>query len=374
MPEVVAYVQLRPGGVFHRRDSSRRNWACFILKQVGPIDRLTLTQHREKDMAQVVGFGGYVPERVMTNDDWAAVVDTSDEWITSRTGIKERRFAADDEATLDLAANAAEVAIKDAGMVAGDIGEIIVATDTPEVYTPDTASFMQHRLGCDNIPSYDLGGSGCAGFVQALDVARARIAFSPRNVLVVGVELISRLISWEERETCVLFGDGAGAVVLGPGDDSPTLLDVVAGTDGSKTDILTLSTGGTRKPFTLEVAKSGAHQHLAMNGREVFKQAVTRMSAAVEEVLTNIGKTIDDVALVVPHQANKRIIDAVGKKLGLSDSQTFVNVDRFGNTGSASVPLGLWQAIEDGRVHRGDLVVLTAFGAGFHWAAAAIQF
>ena len=325
-------------------------------------------------MTQILGFGGYVPERIMTNDDWAAIVDTSDEWITSRTGIKERRFAAEDEATLDLAANAAEVAIKDAGLVAADIGEIIVATDTPEVYTPDTASFMQHRLGCDNIPSYDLGGSGCAGFVQALDVARARIAFSPRNILVVGVELISRLISWKERETCVLFGDGAGAVVVGPGDSGPQLLDVVAGTDGSKTDILTLSTGGTRKPFTVETAASGAHQHLEMNGREVFKQAVARMSGAVNDVLEHIGRTIDDVKLVIPHQANKRIIDAVGKKLNLREGQAFVNVDKFGNTGSASVPLALWQAREQGLIEEGDLVALTAFGAGFHWAAAAIQF
>ncbi len=325
-------------------------------------------------MTQILGFGGYVPERVMTNDDWAEIVDTSDEWITARTGIKERRFAAEDEATLDLAANAAEVAIKDAGLVAGDIGEIIVATDTPEVYTPDTASFLQHRLGCDNIPSYDLGGSGCAGFVQALDVARARIAFSPRNVLVVGVELISRLISWQERETCVLFGDGAGAVVVGPGESSPQLLDVVAGTDGSKTDILTLSTGGTRDPFTVETAASGAHQHLTMNGREVFKQAVGRMSEAVAEVLEHVGGTIEDVKLVIPHQANKRIIDAVGKKLGLREGQAFVNVDKFGNTGSASVPLALWQARDQGRIVEGDLVVLTAFGAGFHWAAAAIRF
>jgi len=325
-------------------------------------------------MTQVLGFGGYVPKRIMTNDDWAALVDTTDEWITTRTGIKERRFAADDESTLDLSANAAELAIKDAGLTVDDIGEIIVATDTPEVYTPDTASFLQHRLGCDNVPSYDLGGSGCAGFVQALDVARARIAFDARNILVVGVELISRLISWQERETCVLFGDGAGAVVLGPGTGQATLLDVVAGTDGSKTDILTLSTGGTKRPFTLEVAQSGAHQHLTMNGREVFKQAVHRMSGAVTDVLGRIDRTIDDVALVIPHQANKRIIDAVARKLGVDDTKVFINVDLFGNTGSASVPLGLWQAHGDGQIADGDLVVLTAFGAGFHWAAAAVQF
>lgn len=325
-------------------------------------------------MTGVLGFGGYAPERVMTNDDWAQIVDTTDEWITTRTGIKERRFAADDEATLDLAAHASERALADAGLGPEDIGEIIVATDTPEVYTPDTASFLQHRLGAGNVPAYDLGGSGCAGFVQGLDVARARIAFAPRNVLVVGVELISRLISWKERETCVLFGDGAGAVVLGPDAGHAELLDVVAGTDGSMTDILTLSTGGTRDPFTIETARSGAHQHLEMNGREVFKQAVKRMSAAVQDVLDRVGKGVDDVALVVPHQANKRIIDAVSRKLGVDDDVTFINVDYFGNTGSASVPLALWQAREQGRIAPGDLVILTAFGAGFHWAAAAVQF
>ncbi len=325
-------------------------------------------------MAGILGIGGYVPEKVMTNDDWAALLDTTDEWITARTGIKERRFAADDESTLDLCTHAARRALANAGLTPADIGEIIVATDTPEVYTPDTASFLQHRLGCDTVPAYDLGGSGCAGFVQALDVARSRIAFSARNVLVVGVELISRLISWRERETCVLFGDGAGAVVLGPGSGPATLLEVVAGTDGSKTDILTLATGGTKMPFSLEVAQSGAHQHLAMDGRAVFKEAVHRMTGSVEDVLDRIGKSVDDVALVIPHQANKRIIDAVAKKAGVGLDRVFVNVQSFGNTGSASVPLALWQADEEDRIATGDLVILTAFGAGFHWAAAALQF
>ena len=329
-------------------------------------------------MTHILGFGGYAPERVMTNDDWARLGDTADEWITIRPGSKERRFAAEGETTLDLAAHAADTALADAGLTPGDIGEIIIATDTPEVYTPDTASFLQHRLGCDNVPAYDLGGSGCAGFVQALDVARARIAFDPRRILVVGVELISRLMSWEERDTCVLFGDGAGAVVVGPAGEpshgGPRLLDVTSGTDGSMTDILTLSTGGTRNPFTLETATSGAHQRLFMNGREVFKQAVTRMSAAVNESLDRTGHSISDVDLLIPHQANKRIIDAVGKKLDIEEDRTFVNVDHFGNTGSASVPLAMYQARRDGRINDGDLVVLTAFGAGFHWAAAAIQF
>ena len=325
-------------------------------------------------MAAILGLGGYVPDRVMTNEDWSELVDTDDEWITARTGIKRRRFAADDEATVDLAAHAATKAINDAGLVADDIDEIIVATDTPEAYTPDTASFLQHRLGCREVPAYDLGGSGCAGFVQALDVARARMLLQPKRVLVVGVELISRLMSWEDRSFCVLFGDAAGATVLGPEDGQATLLDVVAGTDGSQTDILTLKTGGTRHPFNAASLASGAYHRLDMDGRRVFREAVHRMSGAVRDVLGRIDRTLEDVALVIPHQANKRILDAVQNQLDVADEQVYVNVHEYGNTGSATVPFALWEAKQNGRISAGDLVILTAFGAGFHWAAAAVQF
>jgi len=325
-------------------------------------------------VARILGFGGYVPARVMSNEDWSQLVDTTEEWIRSRTGIERRRFAADDESTLDLAAQAATVALADAGLDPADIGEIIVATDTPELYTPDTAALLQHRLGCGNVPTYDLGGSGCAGFVQALDVARARIHFTPKRVLVVGVELISRLMSWTDRATCVLFGDGAGAVVMGPEGGVAEILDIVTGTDGSKAEILTVHTGGTRHPFNAETVASGAHQHIDMVGREVFREAVVRMTAAVTDVLERIGKTLDDVSLVIPHQANMRIIDAVRQRLGVDESVVYVNVNEYGNTGSASVPLAMWEARNKGLIGDGDLVVLTAFGAGFHWAAAALQF
>jgi 3-oxoacyl-[acyl-carrier-protein] synthase-3 len=325
-------------------------------------------------MADFLGFGGYVPERVMTNEDWAALVDTTDEWITQRTGIKRRRVAADDETTLTLAANASEVAIKDAGLIPADIGEIIVATDTPELYTPDTAALLQHRLGCDHIPVYDLGGSGCAGFVQALDIARARISFSPRNILVVGVELITRLLDWTDRSTAVLFGDAAGAVVLGPEGGRARLLEVVSGTDGSQAEILTLATGGTRHPFNEASLAAGDHKRLVMDGPRVFTEAVKRMSASVEDLLALVGKTKDEVSLVIPHQANLRIIDAIGRRLGLSEEQVYVNIQEYGNTGSATVPFALWEAVETQRIKEGDLVVLTAFGAGLHWASAALQF
>jgi 3-oxoacyl-[acyl-carrier-protein] synthase III len=321
-----------------------------------------------------LGFGGYVPERVMTNDDWARLVDTSDEWIVQRTGIRERRVAAEDETTATMAYEAALVALDDAGLTARDLDEIILATDTPEVRTPDTASFLQHMLGAREITSFDLGGSGCAGFVLALDVARSRIAFEPKKVLVVGVELITRMISPKERETCVLFGDGAGAVVLGPGKGEAELLAVVGGTDGAMTGILTLDVGGTRNPFDPDSPDPEAHLHLTMHGTEVFKQAVHRMSSATSSVLDKIGAKVGDVDLVIPHQANKRIIDAVARRLDMEEERVYSNVDRFGNTGSASVPLALWEATAKGLIGPGALVILTAFGAGFHWSAAAIRF
>lgn len=325
-------------------------------------------------MAHFLGFGGYVPERIMTNDDWSQILDTSDEWITQRTGIKRRRVAADDESTLTLAADAAVVALKDARLIPEDIDEIIVATDTPEMYTPDTAALLQDRLGCRNVPTYDLGGSGCAGFVQALDVARARIAFEPKNILVVGVELITRMVDWKDRATAVLFGDGAGAVVLGPQGGRAKLLDVVSGTEGGFAEILTLASGGTRNPFNAKTLESGEYNRVVMDGRRVFTEAVRRMSQASLEVLERIGRTAAEVALVIPHQANLRIIEAVRKKLGLAEDRVYVNVDEYGNTGSATVPFAMYEAWNNRRISEGDLVILTAFGAGFHWAAAAVQF
>ncbi len=324
--------------------------------------------------AHLLGFGRYAPEQVVTNDHWAARVDTSDEWITQRTGIKRRRFASDDESTMTLAVAAAEMAVKDASLVAADIDEIIVATDTPELMTPDTAALVQHQLGCRNIPTYDLGGSGCAGFVQALDVAKARITVDPRIILVIGVELISRMISLDDRATAVLFGDAAGAVVAGPREGRAEVLDVISGTDGSHAEILTLAAGGTRNPFNAASLESGDYNRLVMDGRKVFVEAVRRMSEASIEVLERLGKSVSEVALVIPHQANKRIIDAVGRQLGLDEDRIYVNVHEYGNTGSATVPFALSEALDLGRIESGDLVLLTAFGAGFHWAAAAIQF
>jgi 3-oxoacyl-[acyl-carrier-protein] synthase III len=325
-------------------------------------------------VTHILGFGGYAPERVVTNDDWARLVDTSDEWITQRTGIKRRRYASSEESTMTLAADAAAAALKDADLTPDDIDEIVIATDTPEMMTPDTAALVQHRLGCRNIPTYDLGGSGCAGFVQALDVARSRILIDPKRILVIGVELISRMISQEDRATAVLFGDGAGAVVMGPEEGRAEVLGVVAGTDGGSAEILTLAAGGTRNPFNAQSLASGDYNRLVMDGRKIFVEAVRRMSEAASDVLDKIGRSLADVQLVIPHQANLRIIEAVRKKLGLSEETVYVNVHEYGNTGSATVPFAMWEAVNAGRIVPGDLVVLTAFGAGFHWAAAAVQF
>lgn len=310
----------------------------------------------------------------MTNDDWAETLDTSDEWITQRTGIKRRRHASADESTMTLATEAATVALKDADLTPDDIDEIVLATDTPEMMTPDTAALVQNRLGCRNIPTYDLAGSGCAGFVQALDVARSRILVEPKKVLVIGVELISRMISPDDRATAVLFGDGAGAVVMGPDGGKAEVLAVVAGTDGSAAEILTLAAGGTRNPFNAESLANGDYNRLVMDGRKVFVEAVRRMSEAASDVLDKVGRSVADVKLVIPHQANLRIIEAVRKTMGLSEQSVYVNIHDYGNTGSATVPFAMWEAVDNGRIAPGDLVILTAFGAGFHWAAAAVQF
>jgi 3-oxoacyl-[acyl-carrier-protein] synthase-3 len=328
----------------------------------------------KESVACLLGLGAYLPQRVMSNDEWTQYVDTSDEWITARTGIKNRRIAAPDESTADMAVAAARSALDDAALNAEEIDEIIVASDTPEVYLPDTACFVQHRLGAREIPAYDLGSSGCAGFLLALDIARTRVHFGGGRILVIGVELLTRLIDWHDREICVLFGDAAAAAVVGRAGGIAEIVSAVAGTDGSQANILTLEVGGTRQPFSLEAAKAGRHQHAVMNGREIFKGAVRRMSEASCQVLAQANFTMKDVSLVIPHQANLRIIEAVSKRLGVPMEKFYVNLQDYGNTGSASVALALWEARKNGKIARGDLVLLTAFGAGFHWAAVLLQF
>jgi 3-oxoacyl-[acyl-carrier-protein] synthase-3 len=316
-----------------------------------------------------------VPERIMTNDEWTAYVDTSDQWIRERTGIERRRIAAPEQSTVDLAEPAARAALEDAGVSLGEIDELIVATDTPECYIPDTSAYLQDRLGLGEISTFDLGGSGCAGFLQALDVACARVAWGKERVLVVGAELLTRLMSWKDRNTCVLFGDAAGAAVVGRVPEGRgEILAATAGTDGSKAGILGLEAGGTRRPFSKEAAAEDAHHDIRMNGREVFREAVHRMTAAARHVLEATGMTLADVDLVVPHQANLRILHAVAKALQVPLEKVFINVQDYGNTGSASIPLALAHARAAGRVPPGTVALLTSFGAGFHWGAMIVRF
>jgi len=322
----------------------------------------------------LLGVAAYVPDRVMENAEWSQYVDTTDEWIRERTGIERRRIAGEGQTTLDLAEQAARRSLLLASTAIADVDEIVVATDTPESYIPDTAAYLQERLGAREVPAYDLAGSGCAGFLQALDVARSRVlAGAARRVLVVGVELLTRLMDWHDRNTCVLFGDAAGAAVVSADPAAAEILAAVAGTDGSAAGILCREVGGTRLPFE-EAARQGRLREVRMNGREVFRHAVRRMTEAGRETLRRAGRSLDEVALVVPHQANLRILEAVRNDLGLGADRLFVNVQEYGNTGSASVPLALSQAVEQGRVRAGDLVLLVSFGAGFHWAGMLVQY
>jgi len=332
------------------------------------------TDRQNGATVSLLGVGAYVPAGVMTNQDWSRFVDTSDEWITARTGIKRRHIAAENETTADMAVAAASKALADASLNAASVSEIIVATDTPEMYIPDTASFVQHRLGVGEVPAYDLSGGGCAGFLQALDIARSRVITNDGVILVIGVQLLLRLIDWSDRTTCVLFGDAAGAVLVGPRVGRAKILGIVSATDGSHFDLIGLQVGGTRAPFTLERAQQNLHQRISFEGRTVFKLAVRRMTQAAETVLAKTGHTVGDISLIVPHQANLRIIEAVARNLQLPMEKFFVHIEEYGNTGPASLPLALSCALTQGRIQNGDLVLLTTFGAGLHWGAGLLQF
>jgi 3-oxoacyl-[acyl-carrier-protein] synthase-3 len=310
----------------------------------------------------------------MTNEDWAKRLDTSDEWITARTGIKRRHIAAEDESTADLAVAAAHCALRHAGLSPTAIDHIIVATDTPEFYIPDTASFVQHRLGAREIPAFDLSGGGCCGFLQGLEIARAQAVVSRATTLVIGVQLVLRLIDWKDRNSCVLFGDAAGAAVVGADDGLGEILSQTSGTDGSGTGMIAIEVGGTRFPFTLERAQQSLQRRVSLNGRRVFKEAVKRMTQVAKTVLDKEGLSVDDVSVFIPHQANLRIIEAAANGLGLPMEKVFVHIQEYGNTGPASVALALSEALEQGRIRQGDLVLLVAFGAGLHWSGALLKF
>jgi 3-oxoacyl-[acyl-carrier-protein] synthase-3 len=323
--------------------------------------------------ASIIGTGSYMPEKILTNDDLSAFVDTSDEWISSRTGIKQRRIAAADQATSDLATGAALKAIESAGISATEIDLIIIATVTPDMAFPSTACVVQRKIGATNAVCFDISAA-CSGFLYALQVARQFLNSGARKTaLVIGAEKLSTLVNWKDRNTCVLFGDGAGAVIMRYNDDHSTtapgrLKASVMGSDGNLADLLKVPGGGSACPITAENA-SAALNTIHMEGRETFKHAVTRMCQAAEQALAESGYTAADVALVIPHQANARIITAIADRLGLPHEKMFMNVQNYGNTSAATIPVALDEASRNGILKRGDVVLLVAFGGGFTWAS-----
>ena len=327
--------------------------------------------------SSIIGTGSYMPEKVLTNDDLSKIVDTSDEWITSRTGIKERRIAAADQATSDLATEAARRAMDAAGVTPEEIKLIIVATVTPDMFFPSTACFVQKKLGALNAVCFDISAA-CSGFLYALQVARHFINTGNRTTaLVIGAEKLSSLINWKDRNTCVLFGDGAGAVVLRKADESEAnapgrVLSTVMGTDGTLADVLKVPGGGSSCPITAENVESRPNT-IHMEGRETFKHAVTRMLEASQQALAMAGLTAADVSLVIPHQANARIISAIAERLNLPPERVFMNLDKYGNTSAATIPVALDEANKAGRLKKGDVVLLVAFGGGFTWASSVVR-
>ncbi|MFH0827976.1 MAG: beta-ketoacyl-ACP synthase III [Candidatus Omnitrophota bacterium] len=320
----------------------------------------------------VLGTGKYLPKKVLTNADLEKMVDTSDEWIVTRTGIKERRIAAKDEATSNLAAKAAKEALKAAGIKALDIDLIIVATITPDMQFPSTATFVQAELGAKNAACFDISAA-CAGFIYAIAIAQQFISRGAyKNVLVIGSETLSRITDWEDRNTCVLFGDGAGAVVLGETNSSGGILSAYLGSDGTKTGLLHIPGGGSRNPASEQTLKDKLH-YLKMEGNEIFKIAVTSMAEAARVALKNAGLKCADVNWIIPHQANIRIINAVAKKLGFVNAQVYLNIEKYGNMSSASTAVALCEAVEEGKIKKGDIVLLDAFGAGLVWGAVIIK-
>jgi 3-oxoacyl-[acyl-carrier-protein] synthase-3 len=320
----------------------------------------------------ITGIGRYLPRRVMTNHEIEKMVDTSDEWIVTRTGIKERRIAAPEEASSDLAYAASQEALADAGVTPEQLDLIIVGTATPDMLFPATACILQDRLGAKHAGAFDLSAA-CSSWVYAVAVAHGYIASGlAKTVLVAGAETLSKFTNWKDRNTCVLFGDSAGAVVMQACEPGSGFLSFYLGADGAGGPLIALPAGGSRIPASFESIERNQH-FLQMNGREVYKFAVRCIPKAIEEAVQRAHMTIDDVDLFIPHQANIRIIDAAAGRLGQPREKFFINVERYGNTSAASVPVALYEAVHSGRVKVGDTVVLVAFGGGLTWGSCALR-
>jgi 3-oxoacyl-[acyl-carrier-protein] synthase-3 len=320
----------------------------------------------------ITGWGMSVPPQILTNDDLAGMVDTSDEWIRTMTGIRERHIAGPRESTATLAVEAAIQALMTAGIPARKIDLIIVATSLPEHLMPSTACIVQDQIGANDAAAFDLLAA-CSGFPYALSVASQMIAAGAySNALVIGSETMSRLIDWSDRSTCVLFGDGAGAVVLGASEKPGGMLSFALHADGSGGDQLIVPAGGSRMPASLETIEDNKHA-IVMNGRGVYRFATRVIVSAIQEVLEKAGLKLEDIRLIVPHQANRRIIESAAKDLGLPMDKFVVNIERYGNTSAASIPIALCEAVADGRILPGDNIVLVAFGAGLTWGASVVK-
>ena len=318
--------------------------------------------------AGIIGIGSYVPEKVITNQDLEKIVDTSDEWIVTRTGIRERRIAAEEQATSDLGTIAARRALENAGIRAEELDLIIVATVTPDMNFPSTACLIQNNLKAARAAAFDVEAA-CSGFLYSLATANQFIATGfYRNILVVGAECLSRFTNWKDRNTCILFGDGAGAAIVGRVEQGYGMLSHCMGADGSGGDLLKLRAGGSRLPASLETVENDLH-YVHMDGSEVFKFAVRIMVTAAGEAIRLAGMTKEDLDYLIPHQANIRIIKEAAKRLDMSMDRVWVNLDKYGNMSAASIPVALDEAVRSGRIRKGDNICMVGFGGGLTWAS-----
>ena len=330
-----------------------------------------MTQRTEKAVG-IIGIGSFAPDKILTNKDLEKIVDTNDQWISERTGIKVRHIVADGESTSDIATKAAEKALIDAGLTADDIDLIVVATATPDMLFPSTACLVQNNLKAGKAAAYDLA-AGCSGFMYAIVTSSQFIKTGLyKHVLVIGAESLSRILDWTDRNTCVLFGDGAGAVVLGELPEGYGILGSNLGADGSGGDLLCLPAGGASRPATEETVRDRLH-FVHMSGNEVFKFAVKVMGDAALKALEHANIETSEVDWLIPHQANIRIIQSAAKRLKMPMEKVIVNVDRYGNTSSASIPIALEEAIHDGRIKSGQVITMVGFGAGLTWASAVMR-
>ncbi len=322
--------------------------------------------------AGILATGHYAPKKLLTNADLERMVDTSDDWIRTRTGIETRHIAADSEDTSDLCVHAAEAALEKAGLTPDDIDFIMVGTASPDYVVPSTACLVQSKLGATHAGAMDFS-AGCSGYIYGVTLASQFIRSGLyKHVLVIGAEVLSRLVNWADRSTCILFGDGAGAAIMGPVEDGYGYIASELGSDGSLGGILNIPASGIAEPVTHRAIDSG-RIYIHMEGSEVFKHAVRHMEATTEAVMKKADITIDDVALFIAHQANYRIIHATAKKLGVPEEKVYVNVNKYGNTSAASVGIALDEAVAEGRLKKGDYLVLTGFGAGLTWGSVVLK-